>query len=160
MQTIYQNSNFGGRRSASNRRVSADSNYRGIEKRVTGDRRKGTRKREQTRFRAKDLIFVKLNSENKGDVGELLDISKGGLALRYFVKEEKPRDYSELGLFSSGGDLMIDEVPFKKVVDTKLVSNVQFSTIIFRRYGLQFDKLTSEQTTQLDYFILNHTFLP
>ncbi len=157
MQTIYQNSNFGGRRSVSNRRVFADPDYKSLEKRITGERRKGTIKREQVRFRAKDLIFVKLNSENTEDVGELLDISKGGLSLRYFVKEKKPRDYSDLGLFSSGGDLIIDEVPFKTVVDTELANNIQFSTIIFRRYGVQFENLTPNQTAKLDYFLLNHT---
>jgi len=158
MQANYQEKNtIGGRRSVSNRRVFADPNYNGLERRITGDRRKGIRKRKTPRFRAKDLTFVKLNSENREDVGELLDISKEGLSLRYFVKEEKPQDYSDLGLFSSGGDLIIDEVPCKIVVDTELVNNIPFSTIIFRRYGLQFENLTSEQTVKLDYFLTKHT---
>ena len=158
MQTIYQeNNNLEGRRLGLDRRVFADPNYNGLDKRIFGDRRKGPWKRKNPRFRTKDLTFVQLNSENKEDVGELLDISKGGLSLRYFEKEEKPQGYSGLGLFSSGGDLIIDEVPFKTVADTELVNNMQFSTIIFRRYGVQFENLTSEQTAKFDYFLLNHT---
>lgn len=158
MQTIYQeNSNVGGRRVGLDRRVSADSNCRGIEKRVTGDRRKETRKREQTRFRVKDLTFVKLNSENKKDVGQLLDISKAGLSLRYFIDEEKSQNYSSLGIFLSGGDFNIDKIPFRIVTDTILNSNQPFSTTILRRYAVQFETLTPEQTAKLDYFLLNHT---
>ena len=160
MQTINQeNNNLEGRRLGLDRRVFANPNYNGLDKRVSGDRRKGTRKRKNQRFRAKDLTFVKLNSENKEEMGELLDISKGGLSLRYFVKEEKPQDYSDLGLFSSGGNLIIDEVPFRTVVDTELVNNIPFSTITFRRYGVQFENLTSEHTAELDHFIENHTLV-
>ena len=93
----------------------------------------------------------------KNDVGQLLDISKAGLSLRHFVQEEKPQDYSDLDLFSSGGGLIIDKMPFRTVVDTELVNNIPFSTITFRRYGVQFEKLTSEQTAELDHFIENHT---
>ncbi len=158
MQANYQEKNtIGGRRSVSNRRVFADPNYNGLERRIIGERRKGTRKRKHPRFRAKDLTFVKLNSENKENIGELLDISKKGLSLRYFVKEEKPQDYSDLGLFSSGGNLIIDEMPFRTVVDTELVNNIPFSTIIFRRHGVQFENLTPNQTAQLDNFLLKHT---
>jgi hypothetical protein len=158
VQTIYQeNSNLEGGRLGLDRRVSADPNYKVFEKRITGDRRLGTRRRMHKRFRVKDLTFVKLNPENKENIGELLDISKGGLSLRYFVKEEAPRDYSDLGLFSSGGDLIIDEVLFSTVLDTELVNKMSYSTIRFRRYGVQFEELTSEQTAQLDYFLSYHT---
>jgi len=109
------------------------------------------------RFRAKDLTFVKLSSEHEEDIGQLLDISKGGLSLRYFLNDEKPRNYKELGIFVSGGNFAIDKIPFKTVSDTQLANGSPFSMIILRRYGLQFDKLKPEQLSKLDHFLQNYT---
>ncbi len=159
MQTIYQeNNNLEGRRLGLDRRLADNPICKGIERRINGDRREETRKRTHPRFRAKDLTFVKLNSENKKDIGQLLDISKTGLSLRYFINGEKAHNYSSLGIFLSGGNFIIDQIPFRVVTDAELNSNQPFSTIILRRYAVQFDKLTPEQTAMLDYFLLNHTF--
>jgi hypothetical protein len=158
MQTIYQeNSNVGGKRLGLDRRVADNPIYKGIERRINGDRRKGTRKRTHPRFQVKDLTFVKLNSENKKDIGQLLDISKAGLSLRYFIDGEKSQNYSSLGIFLSGGDFIIDQISFRIVTDAVLNSNSPFSTIILKRYAVQFENLTPEQTAKLDYFLLNHT---
>ncbi len=51
----------------------------------------------------------------------------------------------------------MDKVPFRTVSHIELVRNIPFNSIIFRRYGVQFEKLTPEQTTKLDYCLLNHT---
>jgi len=158
IQNIYkENSNLGGRRSSQDRRVSADSNYKGIERRISGDRRKEAGRRIYKRFQAKDLTFVKLNSEYEEDLGQLLDISKGGLSLRYFKDEERSRSYTDLGIFMSGGDFAVDWIPFKGVADTVLKNNSLFNTILLRRYAVQFEDLTPDQAAKLDYFLLNHT---
>ena len=158
MQTIYrENNNLEGRRLGLDRRAVDNPIYKGIERRINGDRRKGIRKRTHPRFRAKDLTFVKLNSENKEDIGQLVDISMAGLSLRYFIDGEKSQNYSSLGIFLSGGAFNIDQIPFRVVADNALNSNSPFSTIILRRYAVQFEKLTPEQSAMLDYFLLKHT---
>ena len=158
IQNIYkENSNLGGRRSGQDRRLSADPNYKGIERRISGDRRLATRRRMYKRFRAKDLTFVKLNSEYEEDIGQLLDISKGGLSVRYFKDEERSRNYTDLGIFMSGGHFAVDWIPFRGVSDTVLKNNSLFSTIVLRRYAVQFENLTPDQAAKLDYFLLNHT---
>lgn len=151
------NFEFGGRRSGSDRRVFADPGHDGLERRVTGDRRKGSRKRRHPRFRAKDLTFVKLNAEYEEDIGQLLDICQDGLSVRYYVNEEQDRNYSDLGIFVHGGDFSIDWIPFRTVSDTELANKSPFSIVTFRRYGVQFGNLTLEQITKLEYFLLNHT---
>lgn len=151
-----EHANISGKRSGFDRRVFSDPNYRGVERRISGERRTRKDKRANSRFRVKDLTFVKLQSESKVDIGQLLDISKQGLALRCFVDEEKPREYSSLGIFLSGGEFIVDDVPFRTVSDIELNNNPQFSTIILRRYGLQFKDLTPEQVEKLDKFLLNH----
>lgn len=158
IQNIYkEKNNLGGRRSGQDRRMFVDPNYKGLERRVSEDRRRETHRRTYKRFRAKDLTFVKLNSEYEEDIGQLLDISKGGLSLRYFKDEERSRNYTDLGIFMSGGDFAVDWIPFKGVSDTVIKNNSLFSTIVLRRYAVKFDDLTPDQSAKLDYFLLNHT---
>lgn len=158
MQTIYQeNSDIGRRRYGSDRRVLADPNYTGLEKRIAEDRRKGIRKRNLQRFLAKDLTFGKLQSESDEEIGQLLDISRSGLALRCFTNGKETKDYSELDIFLSGGDFTIGGISIKTVSDTDLANRSPFSTVIFKRYGVKFENLTREQKAGLDYFLINHT---
>jgi hypothetical protein len=86
-----------------------------------------------------------------------LDISRGGLALRYFVSEKKSRQYTELGVFLSGGNLILDQIPFKAVSDTELANEFPYSTISFRRYAVQFEKLTTDEKQKLEHFLLHYT---
>jgi len=109
------------------------------------------------RFRAKDLTFVKLSSEHQEDIGQLLDISKEGLSLPYFSNDERSHNYSNLGIFVSGGNFTIDAIPFKTVSDNELAKGSPFSKINLRRYGVQFENLIPDQISKLDHFLKNHT---
>jgi len=131
----------------------ADPGYKGIERRKNKDRRKGIPRRNYERFQIKEPAFVKLNAESDLDVGQLLDISKGGLSLCYFITDENTNSYSHLGIFMSNGDFVLDQIPFRIISDLELANNSQFSTAILRRYGIQFERQTPDQTDQLDNFI-------
>ena len=158
MQTICQeNSDIGRRRYGSDRRMFADLNYTGLEKRIAGDRRKGIRQRKLQRFLAKDLTFGRLQSEFDEEIGQLLDISRSGLALRCFTDGKETQDYSELDIFLSGGDFAIGGISVKTVSDTELANRSPFSTVIFKRYSVKFENLTREQKAGLDYFLIHHT---
>jgi hypothetical protein len=145
-----------GRRLGYDRRIDADPKYRGFERRSYEERRKKDN-RKFKRFRVKDLTFVKLRTESEIDIGQLLDISQRGLSIRCFINAGKSQTYSDLGIFLSGGGFIIDQIPFKKVSDTEINTKPTFSATIVRRYGVQFDKLTPDQKTKLDYFLANHT---
>ena len=151
------NPKIAGRRSGLDRRVSDYRSLKGIERRVNDDRRKGTREREHPRYRAKNDIFVKLKSESKTDVGQLIDISMYGLAVLHTLRDDRLPNYSELGIFSSDDDFFVDQIPFQIVSDIELANEIPFSTISYRRYAVQFGELAPEQTEKLDDFLLNHT---
>lgn len=158
MDSDYQNyPSVSSRRSGSDRREFSDPKYKGIERRVSGERRQGARERRYERFRAKELTFVKLSSKTNVDIGQMLDISKGGLSLRYFIDSEKSQDYSKLGIFLSGGNFILDQIPFRIVSDTVINSSPPFSMIALRRFGVQFKDLQPDQIARLDYFLLNYT---
>ena len=158
MQIIrHENSDTGRRGYVSDRRMLANSNYTGLEKRVAGYRRKGIRQRKMQRFLAKNLTIGKLHSESDEEIGQLLDISLSGLALRCFANGKATQDYSQLDIFLSGGDFAIGGISIKTVSDTGLANRSPFSTVIFKRYGVKFENLTREQKAGLDYFLINHT---
>jgi hypothetical protein len=116
-------------------------------------------RRKDKRYRAKRFTFVKLWSETDEDMGQLLDISERGLSLRYFLKDQNPINFSQLGIFSPDCDLAIDKIPFTVVSDTELPNGFPLDPIMFRRCGVQFGQLTSKQLSELDDFLRKHTML-
>jgi len=131
------------------------------ERRMSQDRRSGIERRKHKRLQVKDLAFAKLWSENEKDyvqeIGQLLDISKGGLSIRSSLEQEKSSEQSVLGIFLSGSDFHIENLPFKIVADSEIILDSTLSKRALRRYGIQFDNLTSEQESNLNYFLANHT---
>jgi hypothetical protein len=133
----------------------------GDDRRIGSDRKTLTERRQHKRFQVKGLVFTKLWSEYEKeyveDMGQLLDISRGGLSVRCSEKTDKTGEYSGLGIFLSGDDFSIDKIPFKIISDTEMTSDSTFIKHTAWRYGLQFEELTPHQRDKLDYFLLNHT---
>lgn len=147
---------YSGRRSYIDRRVFNDPNFSGIERRMIKNRRGVACRRENKRFQLKDFTFVKLWSESNEDIGQLLDLSKSGLSLRYFVTGQNPSNFSELGIFSSSSGLAVDGIPFRIISDTELNESL-FGPILFRRSGVHFGPLKPDQISKLEYFLKNFT---
>lgn len=126
------------------------------EKGITGDRKQGKENRKHTRFLAKELSFVKLVSGHEENVGQLMDISRSGLSIRYFTTADVLQDFSALSIFSSDGDYNSGKIPIKIVSDIERDKSPSGKQTL-RRYGIQFDELTPEQIDELDDFLLNHT---
>ena len=124
---------------------------------MAGDKDRRKDKRNDKRFQVKKFTFVKLWSESNEDIGQLLDISKRGLSLRYFAKDQNPSNFSHLSIVSSECDSDIDKIPFTVVSDTELANGSQSDPIIFRRAVVQFGQLTSQQLSELDDFLKKHT---
>ena len=156
MQTIYQNSNFGGRRSVPGRRVSANPNYKGLDKRVSGERRKGTRKRKSPRFLVKEGSYAAIDAKYH-IIGLVKDINKCGLAFQYVANEKKLTGMLTIDIFRHSKEFYLKNVPFKTTSDFYVDSKSPFSTIILRQCSGKFADLTDNQISQLDRFIQNYT---
>ncbi|MBU0988161.1 MAG: PilZ domain-containing protein [Proteobacteria bacterium] len=124
-------------------------------------KKSGTERRKHKRFQVKGFAFAKLWSELEADyvqnIGQLLDISLGGISLRCFLETQNAGGYLKLGIFLSGGDFKIDKIPFKIVSDIEMNCTATLSSRNLRRYGIKFDKLTPDQQAKLDNFFLHHT---
>ena len=116
--------------------------------------------RAHKRFKAQAGSLAVLGPKSK-KMGQIIDISKGGLAFHYKngVVEE-PDDAYELSILFDDRD-NITHRPFKFnasiVSDFEVENQVQFSTAVIKRCGVQFDDLTYYQQTWLDECIRNHT---
>jgi hypothetical protein len=148
--------NHGGRRSGQDRRATADSNYKGIEKRISGDRRKGTRRRKSPRFKAKKGSYAAIDS-SYFMIGLIKDINNCGLAFQYVAKEKELARLMTIDIFCNSKDFFLKNVHFKTTSDFYVHSKLPFSTIILRQCGGMFTDLTDNQISQLDRFIKNYT---
>jgi hypothetical protein len=89
-------------------------------------------------------------------VGQVVDVSMGGLAYRYVGCEESC-DASHLDIFATDNDFYMGAVPFKTVSDFQVVDRPPPSPMSMRRCGVQFRKLSRKQNAKLEYFIQKHT---
>jgi len=144
------------RRCGKDRRVADADIFTGTDRRSHKDRRRGLKRRKHQRFQVEDFTFVNLKSEADKDVGQLIDVSNGGLSFRYFVSAKKPINFDKLDIVLSGCDFAITGLSFRIISDTELTNGFQSSPIIFRRYCVQFEQLTYNQNFKLFYFLYNH----
>jgi len=113
-------------------------------------------KRKHTRFRSQDLAFAAFGAYSK-EIGEIIDISMGGLAFLYIADGDQINESRELEIYLANNGFHLKEVPFTTISDFELTSEFPTSFIIMKRCGVQFGELTQTQVSQLGYFIQNHT---
>ena len=106
--------------------------------------------REYKRFRVPKDAFAALGPDYI-KVGQIINISMGGLAFRY-LGSEGPSNASELEIFLAGRAFYLYKLHFETVWDS-LTDKKPCSCINMKVCGLQFGDLTPQQISQLEYFI-------
>jgi hypothetical protein len=119
-------------------------------------RKEDMERRKYTRFQARDGAFIEVRS-HRGRLGEIIDISKGGLAFRYIDIGDRPKGTLELDIFLKGTGFRLENVPAKTISDLKTTKYFPYSSTKTRRQGVQFGELTRNQISKLDHFIKNYT---
>jgi hypothetical protein len=118
--------------------------------------------RKHKRYQVPTNSYISLGSDDFV-LGQIIDISMGGIAFRYMGSEKLP-DESHLDIFLTEDDLCLGKVPFKIVSDYEIPNTVLCKTAdpippscrTMRRSGLQFGELKSDQKSELESFIQNH----
>jgi hypothetical protein len=90
-------------------------------------------------------------------MGQIVNISKGGLAFRYIDSEIEAAKSSEIDILFAQNGFHLNKISFKTMVDYKAVSEFPFSSIVMRQRSVQFREMRPYQTFRLDYFIKNYT---
>ncbi len=113
-------------------------------------------RRQQPRFKAAEGVFAALVNHNS-KLGQIRDISTMGLSFRYIDSGDEPDEANELKIIIGKGGVYFDKLPYIKVSDFKIKNGYSFSSLKIRQIGLQFVKLSHQQQTRLNNFILDHT---
>ncbi|MBW1742430.1 MAG: PilZ domain-containing protein [Deltaproteobacteria bacterium] len=112
--------------------------------------------RQHRRFRVPKTTFVALWPEFFR-VGQVADISMGGLAFRHLTSEDPPNGSLELDLFLAGRSFYLYKLPLEMIWNFEPVKANSSNAPNVRQCGLQFGGLTPSQAAQLEYFIRNYT---
>jgi hypothetical protein len=113
-------------------------------------------KRKHNRLKVYEDTYIALVNDST-IIGQIINISKGGVAFRYIGKEEEITDFHRVDIYLSGSRFYLKQVPFRAISDFIIENNIKFSTVIMKQCGGQFGKLTPNQVSQLDYFLANQT---
>jgi Tfp pilus assembly protein PilZ len=102
-------------------------------------------RRRHKRSRLRVSAFAVLNSPFS-EMGEIIDISMGGLSFRYTSDKALPKGSLALDLLCVDDGFQVARLPAKTVAESILAGEV-------RRRGVQFDRLTNRQVSQVRHFI-------
>ncbi len=120
----------------------------------------GTEQRKNIRFLVEDNIIVALrNGSTK--IGKVKDISMGGLSFEHIYDENSIQNSFKGYIFLWVNEFNMSKVPCRVVYDISVsIPNEYYAfTIHFitRRCGLQFEALSEDQKTQLDFLLKTYT---
>jgi hypothetical protein len=112
---------------------------------------------DQRRFRrlnAQEGAFALLKNHTSR-VGQIINVSRGGLAFKYLADEIPPAEGWELDVFLAGRRFLWKGVPHITILDIEMAPEVPFSTVRMRRRAVAFQNLTDEHALRLEY-LLDH----
>ena len=116
-------------------------------------------RRKSARLHPKEPTFVVVRPEFSRS-GELFNISRGGLCFQY-LRGLNPGDNRvtplKIDMFIINNGYYLPKVPCILIYDVEKRGPTFPMSLEFRRCGLQFGKLSHEQTRQVGIYLSNHT---
>lgn len=121
-------------------------------------------RRRHLRYKVSEGAYAAL-SPDSAKMGQIIDISRGGLCFRYIVQMDQVEDCSETHVFVGDEGIYLEKMP-NKVIEDIPVENGDFPSSIMmgprvmrmiRQRRVCFGELTGNQVAQLEYFIMNRT---
>ncbi len=92
-------------------------------------------------------------------LGQIIDMSLGGLAFRYIENREKntSSELSEIDILVPEEGFYLKQIPIKSLIDIEITNEIPFSTSTMWQHCVQFDTLSLNQQTHLEFFINKYT---
>jgi len=113
-------------------------------------------RRKHKRFKVKGGAFAVSTSDCK-NLGQIKDISKGGLAFQFIENGEQAKGSIEIEIFSTVGDFYLKKLPVKTVLDFEVDNTVSSNSMPMRQWSMQFVELNYFQKLLLDFFLQKYT---
>lgn len=124
----------------------------------TGKRKNNEERRKYPRFDTKDVAFAVLKADREEELGQIINISLGGLAFHYFIGNREFQKAERLDVLLADNGLQVENIKFRVVDDCELVNELPFSSITKRQQRVLFDDLTASQKQGIESFIQRHTY--
>ncbi|MBF0234469.1 MAG: PilZ domain-containing protein [Desulfamplus sp.] len=118
--------------------------------------KKTDERRRHERYKACDGSFAAV-SANSFKLGQIINISRGGLAFQYIDTHIDSLEKEENRIFLSSKEYYVRGIPFKPVSDLAIPNENPYSNLTMRQCAIQFESMTMEQMIKLDNYILNNT---
>ena len=113
-------------------------------------------RRKHKRFKVKGGAFAVSTPDYK-NLGQIKDISKGGLAFQFIENSEQTKGSIEIEIFSTVGDFYLKKLPVRTVLDFEVDNTVSSNSMPMRQWSMQFGKLNHLQKLLLDFFLQKYT---
>ncbi len=97
-----------------------------------------------------------VSSPDYSRLGQIKDVSKGGLAFEYLADTSSTEEPFEVEIFSTDHVFNL-KLPVKKIADFKLDAKGLYDSLLIRQMSFQFGKLNHSQESLLDQFIHRYT---
>lgn len=126
-------------------------------------RKRTIERRKNKRYNAVEGAYAAI-SPNSHKLGQITDISMGGLAFTYIdtnngstnYEAGKPQDQIEESIFLSSMGFYVGDLPFKTISDNEVTNTPSFSSMKVRERHVQFTDLSFKQLFDLDYYLKNN----
>ena len=115
-------------------------------------------RRKDKRFKLKDPAYA-IMYYSPSRIGQITDISRNGLAVRYVKNGEDSNELTELDIFNADFILYVDNIKAKSISDFEIIDKTFIGSKEMRRCGIQFEDLSRHQMSQLEDFIENFTLV-
>lgn len=119
-----------------------------------------TERRKHRRFEPDKTAFAAVNPDS-GRLGQIVNISKGGLLFEYLCYGGETNDVSLVDIFLPNNEFHLFGIPCRIIADAAArnggIGYTNFSVVICKRCSVCFEKLTSPQKARLNFFLENFT---
>jgi hypothetical protein len=121
-------------------------------------RKRTIERRRNKRYKAVDGAYAAI-SPNSHKLGQIIDISMGGLSFKYIDTSHDDKEYEgtpEEAVFLSSMGYYVGDLPFKTISDYEITNTPSFSSMKVRKRHVQFTDLSFKQLFDLDYYLRNN----
>ncbi len=121
-------------------------------------RKRTVERRKNKRYKAVEGAYAAI-SPNSHKLGQIIDISMGGLAFKYIDTSNDETDSENIPeetIFLSSMGYYVGDLPFKTIADYEVTNAPSFSSMKVRKRHVQFTDLSFKQLFDLDYYLRNN----
>ena len=121
-------------------------------------RKRTVERRKNKRYKAVEGAYAAI-SPNSHKLGQIIDISMGGLAFKYIdtssddIQDKRLPDET---IFLSSMGYYVGDLPFKTISDYEVTNAPSFSSMKVRKRHVRFADLSFKQLFDLDYYLRNN----